>query len=128
MENKEGTVTIRECLYDRGDHYDSIFKEVDDRDPKKVLDFGNELGFRFFDRVTDSEGKTEEVNFSSWIWYGEKYTHDELAKMEGPIYEEVLRFMEKYNLPVICIGRKGNFTPLDNNNKFYGDVIEQKTK
>ena len=120
-----------ECLYDYGDHYSSIFKEVSERNPEKIFDDGRIIGCRFLDKIIincDGHEKTIDSNFSNWIWFGEKYTRDEILKMDEPKYDGVLNYMAHYHLGAVCMLRNGGYQPLGYGNDYYDDIKDQMIK
>lgn len=120
-----------ECLYDYGDYYASILQEVSERNPSEIFDDGRIIGCRYFDRMIisyDGQEKNIDTNYSSWIWFGEKCTLNELMNMNDPKYNNVMNYMVKYRLYAICLLRNGGYQPLGSGNEFYGDVKDQMTK
>lgn len=98
---------------------ESSIQEVTERDPMKIENDGKMQGFRFYDveYVVDGdktyEGET--VNYSGWIFFGKRYSLDEIKTKYGnkPDYRILISNMECNGHNYVCHTQAGSFLPME---------------
>lgn len=120
-----------------------------DRDPYKIEDDGSIIGFRFYDKEswvrTPFDWCISTSNFSGWVFFGKRYTYEELydicknmslkdrlkeLKMSFyfiPTSREILDYMKTNNISVICIDRFHLYHEMDEKDMTYDELMEQKS-
>lgn len=113
----------------KGKGYRPVHEKIDSRDPSKVVDDGEAIGFYFYDAVIIAGDPASEVNgigtnYSGKIYYGEKFTYDDLANKDDVHSKEVARRMKASNVDVVCRARNGLWFPLEDGARIYSEVCE----
>ncbi len=78
--------------------------EVESRNPELVEDDGKTIGFRYFDQDT----KGEKFNYSSWIYFGEILTIDDI-KAQYKNVDVLIANLENNGIHTLCKTTPGYF-------------------
>ncbi len=130
LNNKVQSYIVR-LYYDgsNGKNIRPVHEKIDSRDPSKVVDDGEAIGFYFYDVVILNDDPASEVrgidtNYSGKFYYGEKFTYDDLANKNDANSKEVARRMKATDTDVVCRTRNGLWFPLEDGARLYSDVCE----
>lgn len=128
------TKTYVEKLY-RGFLFNECLSQViSERNPMLIENDGKMQGFRFYDEeyVVDGEttyqGRTS--NYSSWIFFGRRYSYDEIMEMYGnnPNYSILIDNMQRNHFDYVCQTQVGTFLPMGEGDMTFDEYVSKNEK
>ena len=106
---------------------------VKERNPMKVKNDGEMIGFYYYDKDTIIDGNkrhySNNYNCSKWIIYGdERLNLEEVIKMDAGtgIYDTLIFNMENNNIKYVCKTQVGAFEALEDGDMTFNEYLALK--
>ena len=110
---------------------DIVEEEIEKRSPMLVENDGIMQGFRFYDveymMDNDKMCDTNVTNYSNWIYYGTRYSLEEIISKYGnnPKFKSLIRNMRDSKCKFACLTQAGKYQPLQIGDMTYNEYLER---